>query len=284
MGIASFHSFDVHLAQKYGIVEAILIHHFSHWIGVNERLKRNFHDGRYWTYQTLDEIAAHFPYITKDEVRNAIERLCLGKTRFSKKEREFDPVLLRGNFNKTKYDKTHWYSFVIPVACGASTTRSGDLEENPLVLAPHRESDSTTPIPDTIPDTKTKEIPPPTPQGGSLRTISEKSSKKSPDQISFSFDQKQFIGITEQDIQSWKEAYPGVNVARDLVAMKEWLLSNPSKSKKTLWRGFINRWLTRSLNDITKKEAYNHGFSTAKIDRTPKGGNDQRSTEYDGLW
>ena len=54
------HSFDVYLAEQYGIHEAILIHHFQHWIMVNKNLKRNFRDERTWTYQTLQDIAAHF--------------------------------------------------------------------------------------------------------------------------------------------------------------------------------------------------------------------------------
>ena len=33
------HSFDVYLAAEYGIQEAIMIHHFQHWIGVNMRKK-----------------------------------------------------------------------------------------------------------------------------------------------------------------------------------------------------------------------------------------------------
>jgi len=106
------HSFDIDLAAEYGVEEAILIHHFQHWISLNRKRKKNFHEGRTWSYQTIQEIADHFPYWTLDEVRNLIERLCGGHCRFSKsKKKDFHPVLKKGNFNKRKMDKTSWYAF-----------------------------------------------------------------------------------------------------------------------------------------------------------------------------
>lgn len=94
------HSFDIDLAAKLGSVElAILIHHFQHWIKYNIRLKRNFKEGRTWTYQTREEIAAHFPYFSPSQVRRLTDKLVkMG-------------VLRKGNFNKSSIDKTLWYSF-----------------------------------------------------------------------------------------------------------------------------------------------------------------------------
>src|SRR5665213_743540 len=111
--MSEFHSFNVSYADDYGIECAIVIQHFLHWVGVNKRLKRNLHEKRTWTYQTLDEIAAHFPYWSKSQVFDIIEKLCIGKHRKSKSEKlDFEPVLKRGNFNKHLYDRTIWYSFV----------------------------------------------------------------------------------------------------------------------------------------------------------------------------
>lgn len=41
------HHFDVSLAIKYGMVEAVIINHFQYWIEANRANDRNFHDGRY---------------------------------------------------------------------------------------------------------------------------------------------------------------------------------------------------------------------------------------------
>lgn len=144
------HSFDIAIAAKYGIEEAILIHHFQHWIGINQRLRRHFYEERTWTYQTFDEIAAHFPYLNKSKVFDIIEKLCTGKHRKSKKdELDFEPVLIKGSFNKCKYDKTTWYAFVNePTSILENPNRGDGKSQNGDLEIP-------TPIPDTIPYTKT---------------------------------------------------------------------------------------------------------------------------------
>lgn len=105
------HSFDIQLAAEYGIEEAIIIHHFQHWIRVNKKLKRNFINGRTWSYQKIEEIAAHFPYLTEDRVREILEKLCTGKSRRSK-EKEFEPILIKENFNDNKFERQLWYAFI----------------------------------------------------------------------------------------------------------------------------------------------------------------------------
>jgi hypothetical protein len=93
------HSFSTELATKYGIPQAIIIHHFQHWIKINKRLKKNFKEEKTWTYQSKKEIAAHFPYFSEDQIRRYIDDLV---------EKE---VLIKGNFNKSPFDQTKWYAF-----------------------------------------------------------------------------------------------------------------------------------------------------------------------------
>ncbi len=164
------HAFDTQIAAKYGVYEAILIHHMVFWVKFNQRLKRNFINGRTWTYQTLDEIAAHFPYLNKSQVFDLLEKLSLGRDRRSKnKEIQFEPVLLKGNFNKNKYDRTIWYSFVceekwqIPkcILGNPNMEKHWVPEENPINTdigkCQYGDWEIPTPIPDTKPDTETKE-------------------------------------------------------------------------------------------------------------------------------
>ncbi len=106
------HSFNVSYATTYGVNEAIIINHFQHWISVNHRLKRNYIQGRTWTYQSFEYIAAQFPYLTPFQVRNILHYLCTGIKRGSKqKTPDFEAVLIKGNFNKSHYDRTQWYAF-----------------------------------------------------------------------------------------------------------------------------------------------------------------------------
>jgi hypothetical protein len=93
------HSFDIKLATELGSVDlAILIGHFSYWIDFNQRAGKNLHDERYWMYQTLQDLLNHFPYWSERHLRHLIATLV-------KKD-----ILIRGNYNKSKMDKTCWYS------------------------------------------------------------------------------------------------------------------------------------------------------------------------------
>jgi hypothetical protein len=53
-----------------------------------------------------------------------------------------------------------------------------------------------------------------------------------------------FAGITDKDRKCWSEAYPAVDLSRQLAAASEWLKSNPAKKKKNI-RRFITGWLSR---------------------------------------
>ena len=92
------HHFDVELATKYGIVEAILINNFQFWLARNVANQTHFHDGRYWTYNSVNSFAKLFPYLTADKIRRALERLV-----------EYG-VLIKGNYNENPTDRTSWYS------------------------------------------------------------------------------------------------------------------------------------------------------------------------------
>lgn len=91
------HYFNVDIATKYGIEEAIIIQNFAFWIGTNTANKVHFHDGRYWTYNSMDAMNSLFPEIKK--VRYIIDKLISAG------------ILMKGNFNKAAFDRTTWYAF-----------------------------------------------------------------------------------------------------------------------------------------------------------------------------
>lgn len=92
-------SFDVNLASAYGIEEALLIHHFQHWIRFNKIKNINQYEGRTWTYNTYNEIASHFPFLSARQVRRTIDNLV-----------HFN-VIRKGNYNKLGADNTVWFAF-----------------------------------------------------------------------------------------------------------------------------------------------------------------------------
>jgi len=93
------HTFDTELAEEYSIEVSLLIHHFQFWISRNRNLKRNFYEGRTWTYETIKEIKAHFPYFSVKQIERLLKKVVdIG-------------IIVKGNFNKKTYDQTVWYAF-----------------------------------------------------------------------------------------------------------------------------------------------------------------------------
>lgn len=84
----------------FGLDSAVFLDYIAHWLHLNSsnRQPRNFHDNRYWTYNTLDTLHSIFPGWPKETIRNII-RKCVKKG-----------LLLVSNYNKKKYDRTNWYS------------------------------------------------------------------------------------------------------------------------------------------------------------------------------
>ncbi|HSX38124.1 MAG TPA: hypothetical protein VLE95_04755 [Chlamydiales bacterium] len=74
--------------------------------------------------------------------------------------------------------------------------------------------------------------------------------------ITFSFEKRIFENILEIDMRGWEEAYPAVNVRKELPQMVEWCLGNPTKAKsKKLWRKFITNWLAKRNEENINKQA-----------------------------
>lgn len=93
------HSFDIHLAQKYGIEEAILIHHFQFWIQHNHYKGKNRFENRTWMYQSMEDISLHFPYLNPRKVKHAINSLVN------------QGVLIKEKIMKTSMHQINYYAF-----------------------------------------------------------------------------------------------------------------------------------------------------------------------------
>jgi hypothetical protein len=93
------HKFNASYAIAYGVHESILIEYFKFWIGRNKNFKKNCHDGRTWTYNTILAIQKVFPYFSIKQVRSAIDNLVNHK------------ILVKHEYNRNRFDRTAWYAF-----------------------------------------------------------------------------------------------------------------------------------------------------------------------------
>lgn len=93
------HHFNIDIAKEYGIAEAVLINHFQFWIAKNKANGTNFHDGRYWTFNSQKAMLELFPYLSQKSIRTVLQHLT---------DRG---VIIVGNYNDNLYNRTNWYAF-----------------------------------------------------------------------------------------------------------------------------------------------------------------------------
>lgn len=83
--------------------------------------------------------------------------------------------------------------------------------------------------------------------------------------ISLLLNDKTEYEVEKNEIDTWKELYPAVNIEQELRNMKGWLMANPTKrkTKKGISR-FINGWLSREQDKGGNK---NNGLYDKSNDR-----------------
>ena len=87
-----------HVAARYGLEEAIFLDSIMFWYRANRADGRNYHDGRWWTYNSVAAYEAVFPWWSAKQIRRIIDR-CRDKG-----------ALLDGDYNEDRRDRTAWYT------------------------------------------------------------------------------------------------------------------------------------------------------------------------------
>jgi len=83
------------LAEEIGLNESIVLLQMEFWISISDHLI----DGRRWTYQSIRDMKEKaFTFWSKDTINRAIKSLISQN------------LLIEGNFNTKKYDKTRWFA------------------------------------------------------------------------------------------------------------------------------------------------------------------------------
>lgn len=133
------------LAVKIGLEEAMIIQQIHYWVEINTKADRNYKEGFYWTFNTIEDWQKQFPFWSTRTIRRALKNL------------ENMNLIITGRFNKLSLDRTKWYRINYPQL---------DLLENenkqkvntPCGQTGHLEADRlSAPIPETnLPETTTE--------------------------------------------------------------------------------------------------------------------------------
>jgi hypothetical protein len=266
------HMFNVEIATKYDLNISVFMCHIKFWTLTNLANKRNIHDGLCWTYNTLDAFGRIFPYWSRRQLETIINNAIAHR------------LIKKGNYNKSKYDRTCWYALTIDSYEFFPELKDPELLKL-LILPISRKCEiyftevgnvfheNVTPIPDKKPDKKTdkkqkpfvdsaalKPSPPPENRCGAAESTVR--------DFSFSLASTKPIHYKDDELfMSFYKNYP--NKQKPVLAHKEFLKHRPSES-----------FVKMVANDIAKRMQNNwHGRDKSKI---PHPATYLRNCEWEG--
>lgn len=135
--MAETHYFDIHIAELYGVNCAVILQNLWHWIRKNEANGTNYYDGHYWTYNSTKAFKSLFPYLSQKQIETALKKL------------RDEGIVITGNYNAVKYDRTLWYAITEK---GKSILLTGEME---ITTKGNGIASEVEPIPDINTDLKT---------------------------------------------------------------------------------------------------------------------------------
>lgn len=114
--MSDIHHFRINVAVEVGVNAAIIFEQFYWWIEKNKANERHYHDGRYWTYNSVSAFKKMYPYMSEKGIRTAIGKLVDGG------------YVVVGDYNKDRYKRPKWYSIT---DAGYMLMRREDVGEKP---------------------------------------------------------------------------------------------------------------------------------------------------------
>jgi len=135
------HSFDISIAEKFGVNVAIFLNNIAFWIIKNQANNKHFHDGRHWTYNSREAFTKIFPYWTVDQIKTIVQK-CV----------EHD-LIIKGDYNTNAYDRTNWYA-LSDKSCKLLNILTGENSPRDRAKVPNSLGENTQPIPDINTDNK----------------------------------------------------------------------------------------------------------------------------------
>ena len=85
-------------AARYGLEEAVLLDSMVFWWRTNRANNQNFHDGRWWTFNSVRAYTKIFPWWSEKQIRRILAS-CVEQG-----------ALLEGCYNTEPRDRTKWYT------------------------------------------------------------------------------------------------------------------------------------------------------------------------------
>lgn len=133
------------LAKIIGLNESIVLQQLNYWIENNKKKNINFHDGHYWTYNSMKKWHEDaFDFWSLDTLKRAFKSL------------ENKELIITGNYNREARDRTKWYTINFEKLEGISQCISAKCTNGKVQNAPMHEGNLPQPLPETSTEINTE--------------------------------------------------------------------------------------------------------------------------------
>lgn len=113
------HSFDIDIAQAVGVNAALIYEHLKYYCDLKAEAGEDIYEGKAWVYYSFTKLNEKHPYMSRNQVRYAIEKL-----------QEQGLIERRNDLNNFKYDHTCWWTVAREGVCENRTIRCVKTEQS----------------------------------------------------------------------------------------------------------------------------------------------------------
>ena len=132
------------LATKIGLNESIVLQQIHYWLLQHQKQKIDYHDERYWVYNSYVEWKKQFPFWSVRTIKTIITRL------------EKLGLVVSGNYNKLSLDRTKWYSIDYKRLETLCSSHSAIIAQCKVQHLPNQGAGFAQPIPETTSETSSE--------------------------------------------------------------------------------------------------------------------------------
>lgn len=240
------YQFDTDIATLYGVDESIMIANLQFWIRKNEANGKHFHDGRFWTYNSIEAFTKLFPFWTARQIRRILKSL------------EEKGVIVTGNYNTSAYDRTTWYafgdSFLLKGQKHFTETSNGNDESGKCII---NDTDINPNINPNIPA-----------DGGISDSQKVKNSRRTSEPAACLFVNSRFADFEKFAAEFESSEYANIDIAYYFHAVADW---SSQKGKK------MKDWIATARNFMRSDH---RAKKLVTIDAPKKGGLSQDDIDY----
>jgi len=232
-------TFEPDMAKIVGTDAAIIYSNIDFWVDTNKANNRNFHDGKYWTYNSIKAFIEQFTWLTESQIKTCLSKL------------EKHELILSGNYNASPYDRTKWYT--------VSENTISYLSQMDKSVMPNTLDDNSQPIPYNKPNINQIEETPLLFSETDLPTETLKTSSKNKKEAAaaiFFAECKWSDYVTLRDYlakdKEFVEKFKGVDLKHYIRKADMWSENNPQKRRTERgWLLSIRDWITEANNTRT---------------------------------